>query len=96
MTEQEKYKWDNVLKILPNEVLQYINSKSNELLLQQYQQEQKEQSQYSSDLATALMLLGKRQSISTKSVLLSLLQKCSGIHYDFSKLIAKINKGTHS
>lgn len=96
MTEQEKYKWGNVLKILPNGVLQYINSKSNELLLQQYQQEREEHSQYTYNLATALMLLGERQSTGTKNILLSLLQKCSGIHYDFSKLIAKINKGNHS
>lgn len=93
MTEQENHKWYNVLKTLPNETLQYINSKSNELLLQRYQQEQKEQSQYSYDLATALMLLGERQTTNTKKTLLPLLQKCSGTHYDFSKLIEKINRG---
>lgn len=93
MDEQDKHKWDNVLKLLPNETLQYINSKSNELLLQRYQQEQKEQSQYSYDLATALMLLGERQTAGTKKTLLPLLQKCSGVQYDFSKLIEKINKG---
>lgn len=93
MTEKENHKWYNVLKLLPNETLQYINSKSNELLLQRYQQEQKEQSQYSYDLATALMLLGERQTAGTKKTLFTLLQKCSGVHYDFSKLIEKINKG---
>lgn len=96
MTEQEKRKWDNVLKLLPNETLQYINSKSNEVLLQRYQQEQKEHSQYAYDLATALLLLGERQTSGTKKSLSLLLQKCSGTHYDFSKLISKINKGTSS
>lgn len=93
MTEQDKHKWDSVLKLLPNETLQYINSKSNELLLQRYQQEQKEHSRYTYDLATALMLLGERQTAATKKNLMSLLQKYSGTHYDFSKLIEKINRG---
>lgn len=53
----------------------------------------KEHSRYTYDLATALMLLGERQTAATKKNLMSLLQKYSGTHYDFSKLIEKINRG---
>ncbi len=93
MTNQERHQWDNLLKLLPNESLQYINSKSNELLLQRYEQERKEHLSYSYDLATALLLFGERQTVGTKKLMVSLLQKCSGVHYDFSKLINKISKG---
>ena len=97
MNRQDKETWDKVLEVLSNEVLQYVNSKSNELLLQRYEEEQRQLSQYSRDLAAALMLLGERQTVGTKTALLNLLQKRSGIHCDFSKLIKKkINKGKYS
>lgn len=66
MSNPENHKWDIVLQALPNEVLQYVNSKSNEILLQRYEQEQKEYSRYTCGLATALLLLGERQDKHTK------------------------------
>lgn len=80
------------LHSLPNEHLQRINSESNKILMARYNEELKQSNEYQANLATALYLLGHKQTKDTVQCILNKLEKTSGIHYKFDDLIAKLKR----
>lgn len=78
------------LNSLPNKDLQFINSETDKILLARYEKELKQSNEYQANMATALYLLGQRQTKDTVQCILNKLEKTSGIHYKFDDLIAKL------
>lgn len=78
------------LHCLPNKELQLINTETNKILMVRYDKELKQSNEYQANMATALYLLGQRQTKDTVQCILSKLEKTSGIHYKFDDLIAKL------
>lgn len=80
------------LNSLPNKHLQRINSESNKILMARYEEQLKQQNEYQANMATALYLLGHRQTKDTIKIILNKLEKTSGIHYKFDDLISKLKR----
>lgn len=78
------------LNTLPNKDLQKLNTETNKILMARYEKEFKQQNEYQANMATALYLLGQRQTKDTVQCILNKLEKTSGIHYRFDDLIAKL------
>lgn len=85
----ELLKW---LHCLPNSHLQLINSKTNEILVERYTQELRQQNEYAANMSAALSLLGEKQTKHTKLTILDKLEKTTGVHCKFDKLINKIKR----
>lgn len=80
------------LHTLPNRDLQKLNSETNRILMARYDEELKRSNEYQANMATALFLLGHRQTKNTVQCILNKLEKTSGIHYKFDDLISKLKR----
>lgn len=82
----------NWLHCLPNKDLQRLNTETNRILMARYDEELKQSNSYQANMATALYLLGQRQTKGTVQCILNKLEKTSGIHYKFDDLISKLKR----
>lgn len=80
------------LHCMPNRDLQKLNTETNRILMARYDEELKRSNEYQANMATALYLLGQRQTKDTVQCILSKLEKTSGIHYKFDDLITKLKR----
>lgn len=82
----------NWLHTLPNRDLQELNSETNKILMARYDKELKQSNEYQVNMATALYLLGQRQSKDIVRCILNKLEKTSGTHFKFDDLIVKLQR----
>lgn len=80
------------LNFLPNKDLQRLNTETNKILMSRYEKELKQSNEYQMNMATALYLLGHRQTKETVQCILNKLEKTSGIHFKFDDLISKLKR----
>lgn len=82
----------NWLHCLPNKDLQRLNTETNRILMARYDEELKQSNEYQANMATALYLLGHRQTKDTVQCIISKLEKTSDIHFKFDALISKLKR----
>lgn len=80
------------LHTLSNRDLQKLNTETNAILMARYDEELKQSNEYQVNMATALYLLGQRQTKGTIQCILNKLEKTSGTHFKFDDLISKLKR----
>lgn len=72
--------------------MQKLNSETNKILIARYDEELKRSNEYQANMATALFLLGQRQTKDTVHCILDNLENTSGIYFEFDNLIIKLKR----